>query len=144
MKNFQHVFTIMMENTGFNTLIGNSNAPFISAAASNYGLATNYFGVTHPSQPNYIAATSGSTNGVMTIATLPSMSLTSSIYAARCINLNSTRNASSRDPYRRVPYRPHRVAKARLDFLSSGSFQGLAWRNRVSPFAPFPYRMLGL
>jgi hypothetical protein len=64
MKNFQHVFTIMMENTGFNTLIGNSNAPFISAAASNYGLATNYFGVTHPSQPNYIAATSGSTNGV--------------------------------------------------------------------------------
>src|SRR5207248_8266258 len=27
-------------------------------------LATKYFGVTHPSQPNYIAATSGSTNGV--------------------------------------------------------------------------------
>ncbi len=64
MKNFQHVFIIMMENTGFNTLIGNSNALFINAAASNYGLATNYFGVTHPSQPNYIAATSGSTNGV--------------------------------------------------------------------------------
>jgi hypothetical protein len=64
MKNFQHVFIIMMENTGFNTLIGNSNAPFINAAASNCGLATNYFGVTHPSQGNYIAATSGSTNGV--------------------------------------------------------------------------------
>jgi phosphoesterase family protein len=27
-------------------------------------LASNAFGVTHPSQPNYIAATSGSTNGV--------------------------------------------------------------------------------
>jgi phosphatidylinositol-3-phosphatase len=27
-------------------------------------LATNYTGITHPSQPNYIAATSGSTNGV--------------------------------------------------------------------------------
>ena len=64
LKNFQHVFVIMMENTGFDTLIGNSNAPFINAAASNFGLATNYFGVTHPSQPNYIAATSGSTNGV--------------------------------------------------------------------------------
>src|SRR6266852_4930191 len=64
MKNFQHVFVIMMENTGFDTLMGNPNAPFINAAASNYGLATNYFGVTHPSQPNYIAATSGSTNGV--------------------------------------------------------------------------------
>jgi len=64
MKNFQHVFIIMMENTGFDALIGNPNASFINAAASQYGLATNYFGVTHPSQPNYIAATSGSTNGV--------------------------------------------------------------------------------
>jgi hypothetical protein len=64
-KNFQHVFIIMMENTGFDTLIGNPNAPFINAAAANNGLANNYFGVTHPSQPNYIAATSGSTNGVV-------------------------------------------------------------------------------
>jgi phosphatidylinositol-3-phosphatase len=64
MKNFQHVFIIMMENTGFDALIGNPNAPFINAAAANFGLANNYFGVTHPSQPNYIAATSGSTNGV--------------------------------------------------------------------------------
>jgi len=61
---FDHVFIIMMENTGFDTLIGNPNAPFINFAAATTGLATNYFGVTHPSQPNYIAATSGSTNGV--------------------------------------------------------------------------------
>ena len=27
MKNFQHVFVIMMENTGFDTLIGNPNTP---------------------------------------------------------------------------------------------------------------------
>src|SRR5258708_3396544 len=64
MKNFQHVFVIMMENTGFDALIGNPNAPFINNAAASYGLASNYFGVTHPSQPNYIAATSGSTSGV--------------------------------------------------------------------------------
>jgi len=63
-NNFKHVFVIMMENTGYNALIGNANAPFVNAAASRYSLATNYFGVTHPSQPNYIAATSGSTNGV--------------------------------------------------------------------------------
>src|SRR5437870_2456812 len=62
---FQHIFVIMMENTGYNSLIGNSNAPWINKAATTYGLATNYFGVTHPSQPNYIAATSGSTNGVV-------------------------------------------------------------------------------
>src|SRR6266568_2725195 len=63
--NFQHVFVIMMENTVYDTLIGNSNAPFINSAAATYGLATKYFGVTHPSQPNYIAATSGSTNGIV-------------------------------------------------------------------------------
>ena len=54
----------MMENTSYTSLIGNPNAPWINSAAATYGLATNYFGVTHPSQPNYIAATSGSTNGV--------------------------------------------------------------------------------
>ena len=64
LKNFQHVFVIMMENTGFNSLIGNSNAPWINAAASQFGVADNYFGVSHPSQPNYVAATSGALNGV--------------------------------------------------------------------------------
>ncbi len=59
LKNFQHVFVIMMENTGFDSLIGNANAPWINAAASAHGLATSYFGVTHPSQPNYVAATAG-------------------------------------------------------------------------------------
>ncbi|MGZ6269026.1 MAG: alkaline phosphatase family protein [Candidatus Limnocylindrales bacterium] len=64
LKDWQHVFVIMMENTGYASLIGNPNAPWINAAAASYGLATDYHGVTHPSQPNYIALTSGSTNGV--------------------------------------------------------------------------------
>jgi phospholipase C len=63
-KNYQHVFVIMMENTGYDTLVGNPNAPWINSAIAKYGVATSYFGVSHPSQPNYIAATSGSTNGV--------------------------------------------------------------------------------
>ncbi len=61
---FNHVFIIMMENTSYSSLIGNPNAPWINQAVAQDGFATNYFGVTHPSQPNYIAATSGSTNGV--------------------------------------------------------------------------------
>lgn len=64
LKNFQHVFVIMMENTGYDQLIGNPNAPWTNSAAQTFGLSTDYHGVTHPSQPNYIAATSGSTNGV--------------------------------------------------------------------------------
>ena len=58
-QKLKHVFVIMMENTGYNALIGNPNAPWINSAARTYGLATSYFGVTHPSQPNYIAATAG-------------------------------------------------------------------------------------
>lgn len=64
LKNYQHVFIIMMENTSDTSLIGNPNAPWTNFAAATYGLATDFHGVTHPSQPNYIAATSGSTNGV--------------------------------------------------------------------------------
>jgi hypothetical protein len=63
-KNFKHVFIIVMENTGFDTLLGNPNAPWINQAVQTYGVAGNYFGVTHPSQPNYVAATAGTTAGV--------------------------------------------------------------------------------
>jgi hypothetical protein len=63
-KQFKHVFTIMMENTGIEALLSNPNAPWINQAILNDGVAGNYYGVTHPSQPNYIAATSGALNGV--------------------------------------------------------------------------------
>jgi phospholipase C len=62
-KNFQHVFVIMMENTGFDLLDGNPNAPWTNAAMAKYGLASNSYGVTHPSQPNYAAITAGTTAG---------------------------------------------------------------------------------
>ena len=65
LKNFQHVWVVMMENTSETSLIGNPNAPYINHLAQTVGLASNYYGVTHPSQPNYIAITSGSTNGVV-------------------------------------------------------------------------------
>ncbi len=56
----KHVFVIMLENHSYSTVIGNKNAPFINSLADTYGLATNYYGVTHPSLPNYVAAISGS------------------------------------------------------------------------------------
>lgn len=58
-----HVFIIMMENTGYAQILHNPNTRYIQRLASTYGLATNYFGVTHASLPNYLAATSGSTWG---------------------------------------------------------------------------------
>src|SRR5260370_31678576 len=61
---YQHIVEIMMENTSFSTIIGNPNAPQINALAREYGLATNYFGVTHPSEPNYMANIAGSNFGI--------------------------------------------------------------------------------
>src|SRR5260370_2214228 len=58
LKNFQHVFIIMMENTGYTSLIRNSNAPWLNFAAQTSGLPTSYFGVTHPSHPHSIPPTS--------------------------------------------------------------------------------------
>lgn len=61
---YQHIVEIMMENTSYSTIIGNQLAPNINALASQYGLATDYFGVTHPSEPNYVANIGGSFFGI--------------------------------------------------------------------------------
>ena len=61
---FDHIFTIMMENHSYNEIIGNTQAPYINSLASQYGLATNYVAVSHPSLPNYLASTGGSTFGI--------------------------------------------------------------------------------
>lgn len=44
--------------------MGSQSAPYENALARGCGSATNYQGVTHPSLPNYLAATGGSTFGV--------------------------------------------------------------------------------
>ena len=54
------VFIIVLENHSAKSVIGDPNAPYITSLAQRYGEAANYFGVTHPSEPNYIAMTSGS------------------------------------------------------------------------------------
>jgi hypothetical protein len=60
---FDHVFVIMLENHSQSSVIDDPNAPFITSLAHKYGLAANYYGVTHPSEPNYVAAISGSNWG---------------------------------------------------------------------------------
>ncbi|MDH6131540.1 hypothetical protein P3T37_000909 [Kitasatospora sp. MAA4] len=54
-----HVFVIMLENHSYDSIIGDSHAPYFNQLANHYALATSYYGITHPSEPNYIAATSG-------------------------------------------------------------------------------------
>jgi phosphatidylinositol-3-phosphatase len=56
---YRHVIWIWMENHSSGAIIGSAQAPYFNALARECGLATNYHNITHPSLPNYIAATSG-------------------------------------------------------------------------------------
>jgi phosphatidylinositol-3-phosphatase len=60
----RHVIVVVMENASYSQVIG--HGPFITALAKRCGRATNYHGVSHPSLPNYLAMTSGSTHGIRT------------------------------------------------------------------------------
>jgi acid phosphatase len=53
-----------MENEGYGSVIGNTSASYQNSLAAKYALAANYFGVAHPSLPNYLALIGGSTFGV--------------------------------------------------------------------------------
>src|SRR5437667_4904293 len=61
---FNHVFVVTMENHSYGQIVGSSSAPYINGLAKSYGLATNYRAVSHPSLPNYLALTGGSTFGI--------------------------------------------------------------------------------
>ncbi|MBO0832681.1 MAG: acid phosphatase, partial [Actinobacteria bacterium] len=53
-----------MENHGYGQIIGNSDAPFLNMLARTGALFTHSYAITHPSEPNYLALFSGSTQGV--------------------------------------------------------------------------------
>ncbi len=59
-----HIVIVVEENKSFAQIIGNPDAPYINALAGRGALFTLSYGVTHPSQPNYLALFSGSTRGI--------------------------------------------------------------------------------
>ena len=59
-----HIVVVVEENKSFAQIIGNSDAPYINALARRGALFTQSYGITHPSQPNYLALFSGSTHGM--------------------------------------------------------------------------------
>lgn len=60
---YRHVVWILLENEGY-SVVGSSSAPYLNGLGRECGLATGYLAVAHPSLPNYIALTSGSTQGI--------------------------------------------------------------------------------
>ncbi|WP_441249737.1 alkaline phosphatase family protein [Kitasatospora sp. McL0602] len=59
-----HLVVVVMENHAYSQVIGSSSAPYINNTLKAGGAnLTNSFGTTHPSEPNYYALFSGSTQG---------------------------------------------------------------------------------
>jgi len=59
-----HIVIVIEENKSFTQIIGNREAPYINVLAKRGAQFTQSYGVTHPSQPNYLALFSGSTRGI--------------------------------------------------------------------------------
>jgi phosphatidylinositol-3-phosphatase len=55
------VFLIVMENRSYSQAL---ESKYIQQLAAQFGVATDYHGVSHPSLPNYLALTSGTTWGI--------------------------------------------------------------------------------
>jgi hypothetical protein len=81
-----HIAVLLMENHEFGDIVGSRDTPFISRLARRYALARQMYAVTHPSLPNYLALTGGSTFGIdsdCTDCTVRATSLTDQLETAR-------------------------------------------------------------
>ncbi|ETK37368.1 alkaline phosphatase family protein [Microbispora sp. ATCC PTA-5024] len=59
-----HVVVVVLENHAYSQVIGSSSAPYINSLATGGANLTQFYAETHPSQPNYYAMFSGSTQGI--------------------------------------------------------------------------------
>lgn len=61
---FDHIVVVVFENKESEQVLGTPDAPTFTAYAKRHANITRYYGVTHPSLPNYLALVSGSTHGI--------------------------------------------------------------------------------
>lgn len=59
-----HIVIVIEENRAYKSVIGNAAAKYINALARHGALFSQSYAITHPSQPNYLALFSGSTQDV--------------------------------------------------------------------------------
>jgi hypothetical protein len=108
-------FVIMLENHSPRDLIGDSAAPSLTHLARTYAYASSYYGVTHPSQPNYVALLTG----------LPGWSYAGSRHA-----VDNPRTLVRSLDHARVPW------AAYMDAMPSTGFTGKYWpSSRVRLYA---------
>ncbi len=63
-QRLDHIYVLMLENHSQSSVIDDANAPYITGLAHQYAMADQYYGVTHPSMPNYIASIAGDNFGI--------------------------------------------------------------------------------
>jgi len=61
-----HIIMILFENEEYTETIGNPQMPNFNRLAKSYTLLSQYYAITHPSLPNYLAMVSGDTFGINT------------------------------------------------------------------------------
>ena len=61
---FDHIVLVMFENHAYSQINGSSSAPYFNSLAAQGAKFTQSYAVTHPSEPNYLAIFSGSTQGI--------------------------------------------------------------------------------
>jgi phosphatidylinositol-3-phosphatase len=59
-----HTVVVIMENHSYGQVIGSPQAPYLNRLARQGALLTRSYAITHPSEPNYLALLSGSTQGI--------------------------------------------------------------------------------
>jgi hypothetical protein len=59
---FSHIFIIVMENEAAAAIFGAVGAPYINGIGARFAEALDYYAVSHPSLPNYLALTEGTPN----------------------------------------------------------------------------------
>jgi len=59
-----HIVIVIEENHAYSQIIGSVSAPYINQLADSGALFTKSYGLTHPSQPNYLMFYSGSDQGI--------------------------------------------------------------------------------
>jgi hypothetical protein len=59
-----HIVVAVFENHGYDRIVGSPQAPYLNSLAAQGALLTDAHGITHPSQPNYVALFSGTTSGI--------------------------------------------------------------------------------
>lgn len=135
-----HIVVIAMENEEYGGIIGSPSAPYVNGLARRNVLLTHEYAIRHPSLPNYLALTGGSTFGISSDCTR------CHLHARNIIDQLATHQISWKAYMQGMPnacYRgafagraPHDYAKKHNPFMY---YEDIATRmsrcRRVVPFA---------